>query len=295
MKPACRMAAAAVLSLPVLLTGCRFTTRKLPVPKPPLVTETATAAVLVDRLNQRWAALDTLNVKVEIQLSVLKAQEGLAKDYTSIPGRILLRKPEMLRVLGQVPVLGTRMFDMVSDGKEFTLWIPSQKQAFKGPNSLKKKSLKQVENIRPGFFFDAMVVRGLEPDDWYGVVADSETVEDANRKHLYLVPEYVLSISRHKPGSLQLTPVRVITFNRDDLLPHKQDIYDSGGNLETQVVYSTYQDFGATKFPTKITIKRPQEEFQIELTVEKVTENMDLSDDQFQMKVPDNTPVQKLE
>ena len=77
-----------------------------------------------------------------------------------------------------------------------------------------------LENLRPGFFLDALVVRGLEPDDLYGVVADSETVEDAARKHLFTVPEYMLSISRRKPGSQQLTPVRVMTFRRDDLLPY---------------------------------------------------------------------------
>jgi hypothetical protein len=62
-----------------------------------------------------------------------------------------------------------------------------------------------LENLRPGFFLDAMVVRGLAPDDLYSVVTDSETVEDAARKHLFTVPEYILSISRRKPGSQQLT------------------------------------------------------------------------------------------
>ena len=37
--------------------------------------------------------------------------------------------------------------------------------AFKGSNAVKKKSANQLENLRPGFFLDAMVVRGLEPDD----------------------------------------------------------------------------------------------------------------------------------
>jgi hypothetical protein len=169
-----------------------------------------------------------------IQASVLKTTEGTARDYTTFRGHILIRKPEMLRVLGQVPVLGTRMFDMASDGKNFTLFIPSKSLAVKGANDLRKKSASQIENMRPGFFFDAMVVRGLEPDDLYAVVADSETVEDAARKHLFTVPEYVLSISRRKPGTNELTPVRVVTFRRDDLMPYQQDIYDSAGNLETR-------------------------------------------------------------
>jgi outer membrane lipoprotein-sorting protein len=138
-------------------------------------------------------------------------------------------------------------------------------------------------------------VQGLEPDDFYSVTADTETLEDAARKHLYLVPEYILSISRRKPGSQELTPVRVVTFHRDDLQPYQQDIYDSEGNLETQVFYSAYQDFGSSKYPFKVTIKRPLEELEIVLSVEDVKENQTLTDDQFLVKLPEGTEIQRLE
>jgi hypothetical protein len=272
-----------------------WTTRKLPIPKVPSIIQTVTPDDLVARLNQRWAALDSLNATVEIQTSELKSKEGVAKDYTTIRGHILMRKPEMLRVFGQVPVLGTRMFDMASDGKDFTLFIPSKSMAVKGPNKQRKKSANRLENLRPGFFLDAMVVRGLEPDDLYAVVADSETIEDTARKHLFNVPEYRLSISRRNPGSQQLTPVRVVLFHRDDLLPYEQDIYDRDGNLETHVDYANYQDFDSVRYPSMITIRRPLEEYQIVLTVEKVVENMELKDDQFQIKIPDGTKIQNLE
>jgi outer membrane lipoprotein-sorting protein len=140
-----------------------------------------------------------------------------------------------------------------------------------------------------------MVVRGLDPDDLYSVVADSETIEDAERKHLYTVPEYVLSISRRKGDSRQLTPVRVVTFHRDDLLPYQQDLYDSDGNLETQVNYANYRDFESGKYPSTIVIKRPLEEYQVVLNVEDVKENQTLTDDQFVVKVPEGTETQQLE
>jgi hypothetical protein len=258
-----------------------------------LVTQTATPEELVTRLNQHWEALDTLTATVEIQASVIKTKEGLAKDYPTLRGHILLRKPGMLRVLGQL--YGVRAFDMASDGKNFTLSIPTLKKAMRGSNSLKRKSANALENMRPGFFFDAMVVRGLEPDDLYAVTADSETVEDTAKKHLYFVPEYVLSIMRSKPGSKELTPVRVITFSRDSLLPYQQDMYDSNGNLETQVNYTNYQDFDSIKYPSLVTIKRPLEESQIVLRVESVKENLPLTDDQFVVKLPDDTQIQNLE
>ncbi len=296
MKASLRRAAAAALLLPILpLSGCLWSTRKLPVPKAPPMVQTVTPDELVAQLNQRWAALDSLVASVEIQASVLKSKEGVAKDYTSIRGIILMRKPEMLRVYGRVPVIGTRAFDMVSDGKNFTLWIPSKNIAFQGSNSLRKKSANPLENLRPGFFLDAMVVRGLEPDDWYAVVSDTETVEDAARKHLFTVPEYVLSISRHQPGSHELTPERVVTFNRDDLLPSQQDLYNSDGDLETQVFYSGYQDYGAGKYPSRVVIKRPLEEVQVVLTVEKVVENQALTEGEFVLKPTEGTKIQNLE
>jgi outer membrane lipoprotein-sorting protein len=109
------------------------------------------------------------------------------------------------------------------------------------------------------------------------------------------VPEYVLSISRRKPGSNQLTPVRAITFHREDLLPYQQDIYDSDGNLETQVFYASYHDFGAGKYPSWVKIVRPLEDVQVLLTVDKVVENQPLSDDQFVLKLTEGTQIQSLE
>ncbi len=281
--------------LATTLSGCLFTTRKLPVPRAPQVVQTVSADQLVARLNDRWNAMQTLNATVEIQASVLKSKEGIAKDYTTFRGHILMRKPGMLRVLGQVPVLGMTMFDMASDGNTFNLYIPSRKKVVEGNNTLTKKSIHQVENLRPGTFFDAMMVRGLDPEDLYSVTADTDTMVDASKKHLLLIPEYLLSVMRRKPGSNELSPVRVVVFHRDDLMPYKQDLYDQDGNLETEVTYSRYADFGGGRYPSVVTIRRPMEEYQVVLHVEKVVENMELSEEQFHIKVPDGTEVQKLE
>lgn len=291
-----RRSAAVAFSLPLLLlAGCMFTTRKLPMPRPPLVTETVTPAELVDRLNKSWEAFNSLTAKVEIQLSVLKQKEGLAKDYTSIRGQIVMRKPESLRVVGMYSVLGTRVFDMASDGKDFTVSIPILSRAYKGSNTSKHKSANQLENLRPAVFFDAMLVRGLDADDEFMVTSETLTVMDDAKKHLYLVPEYVLTIMRRKPGTKELTPVRVVRFHRNDLLPYQQDTYNGTGNIETQVIYEDYREFDSSPYPSRITIKRPLEELQIVLTVDDLKQNGKITDEQFQVKIPADTPVQNLE
>jgi hypothetical protein len=100
---------------------------------------------------------------------------------------------------------------------------------------------------------------------------------------------------RKKPGSPELTPVRLIHFHRDDLLPYEQDIYDSNGNLETQVTYAAYTEYGGNRYPSVVTILRPMEEFRIVLNVDKVTQNMKLNDDQFLLKIPDGIEIKNLE
>jgi hypothetical protein len=299
MKRTCRCLAAAAILFPVmLLSGCSIlpTTRKLPVPKAPMVTQTLAPDELVARLNQRWAALDSLTATVDMQASQIKKKEGIAKGSPTIHGHILMRKPEMLRVFGSY--FGIRAVDLSGDGNQFMMYyrLPSGSKVVKGFYAVKKKLDNPLENLRPGFFFDALIVRGLDPDDLYAVTADTITVEDAPRKHFDLVPEYILSISRRKPGSQQLKPVRVVTFHRDDLLPYQQDIYDSEGNLETQVFYSAYQDFGTSKYPARVIVKRPLEELEIVLSVDNVTQDVSLTDDQFVIhSIPEGTPVQNLE
>ena len=297
MKYLQRLACLTVLAVTPMLSGCFvfYTTRRLPVPKAPAITQIATPDELVDRLNKRWAALNTMTAKVEIQASVLKTEKGVATDYTTVGGNILFSKPEKLRVLGRAPVVGLKLFDMASDGKNFTLYVPSKKIAYKGSSKVTKKSANQLENMRPDFFLDALIVQGLGPDDYYSGTTDSETVEDAAKKHLYFVPEYVLSITRHIPGSHRDEPVRVITFHRDDLLPYEQDLYDSDGNLETHVSYSNYQDFGSGRYPSTVTIKRPQENSQIVLIVENVTNNVNLPPDQFVVEIPTDTEIKHLD
>jgi len=287
----------ALLAAPVLLlSGCFLPThRKLPVPIAPSIVQTVSPKDLVRLINQRCNELHTLSATVEMQASVTKS--GVESGYPTVGGIILLRKPEDLRVFGRVPVVGTRLFDMVSGGNTFEMWIPHDNEVVEGSvTETKTKSQNQFENLRPGFFLDAMAVRCLAKDDEFYVTADTNTVEDVAKKHLYLEPEYLLNVVHRKDDSQELGPVRVIHLHRDDLLPYQQDLYDVDGNLETQVYYGRYADYGDHKYPSTITIKRPLDGLQLVMTVDKVTENLDLKDESFVLPpLPEGTKVKKLE
>ncbi len=285
------------LALPLLLSGCSYifpTKRHLPVPIAPAMVQTISPEDLVKKVNARWDALNTLTATVEIYATQTKTKEGVATDFPSCRGYILMQKPKMLRVLGKY--FGVTIFDMASDGSQFTLVIPSRSTVIKGSSSVTEKSSNPLENLRPDFFLDAIAVRGLESHDEFMVPSDTETVPDAANKHLYIEPEYTLTVMRPKQGR-EMQPVRTITFHRDDMLPYDQYVYDKDGVLETQIFYSNYQTFAAGKYPSKIVIKRPQEGIQLVLSVERVEENVKggLPPDQFQVKIPDGFTIKNLQ
>jgi hypothetical protein len=289
-----RPARAAALVLPLLLSGCSYfipTKRHLPIPKAPALVQTVTPDQLVAQLNQRWSALNNLTAIVEIYATETKTGQGIAQDFPSCRGVIIMRKPKMLRVRGTY--FGVMIFDMGSDGNRFTLVIPSKKLAIKGTSTVTEVSANPLENLRPDFFLDAVAVRGMDPDDEYMVASDTETVADASNKHLYTEPEYVLSIMHHKSGH-ELLPTRTITFHRDDMMPYEQWVFNSEGVPETQIVYSNYTTFSAGRYPAKVTIKRPQEGIQIVLSFEQVHENVNVTDSQFEVTVPDDATIKNL-
>jgi outer membrane lipoprotein-sorting protein len=288
-----------VLLFPVL-TGCLSHTRKLQQSRLAGPVMDADAVQLVERINQRYEQINTLNATVDFAASVGGAHQGQQTDYTSIRGHILFRKPQMLRVLGLVPVLQTRAFDLASDGTTFTLLIPPKNRAIRGANSVTKKGKNPLENLRPEIFVDAMLIRDIPPGRIVSLIHESATTQDPKTRQLIELPEYDLTVlSGATPAPLPATvqianPQRVIRFSRINLMPAELDIYNTSGDLETQVLYSNYQDFGGTLFPATITIYRPLDEFHVTLTVEKLTVNQPLSDDQFQLQIPAGVQVQDL-
>jgi len=280
------------------ITGCASlmtSHRKLPVPVAPAVVQTASADDLVARLNEQWNKFESLTATVDIEASHLKAKEGVATDYPSFHANLLLRKPDSLRVLGHLPVLQTKMFDLASDGIHFTLVIYPKSIYFQDLNARKGHSPNWYENLRPGPLFDAMVVRGLDKQDFYSVISQTITMEDLPNKRLVAEPEYVLTILRQRPNSQELYPIRVVHFHREDLMPYEQDLYDDKGSLETQVIYGAYQNFDGTNYPGTITLKRPTDEYQLKMTVDRITANPTLTDDQFQVEaIPETFKKQEL-
>ncbi len=255
----------------------------------------ATADDLVRLVNDQNKRTETLKATVGFQVSVGGARKGKVTDYTTLSGYIRLRSPQMLRVIGMLPVVRTRAFDLGSDGKQFTLVIPPRDKAYTGSNTMTKPSTNPLENLRPSIFFDTMILRAIAPDDLVLHTAVDKTRRDPATHQLLADPEYDLTVVRRKANSQELIPERVIHFDRTTLLPSGVDIFDADGNLQTQAVYGPYANYGDQRYPSTITIRRPADEYQIVLSIQQLTVDQPLADDQFDVKVPDGYTGQKLE
>jgi outer membrane lipoprotein-sorting protein len=287
------------LLVPVL-TGCLSHTRSLQKPKLAGTVLNADAVQLVEAVNRRYDGVNSLTATVDFAASVGGAHTGKQTDYTSIHGFIIFRKPEMLRVIGQVPVIRTTAFNLASNGSTFTLTIPAKSRAIQGSTSVTTKADNPLENMRPQVFTDAIVIRGITADRIVTLTTSSTSTLEPKTKQLMETPLYDLTVLN--PGRIDPAPglpqvdkaTRVIHFSRIDLLPVGQDVYNSDGAPETKVSYGPYHDFNGVSFPSTITIDRPLEEYRITLTVEKVIANVPLPDEQFEQTIPKGYKVQKM-
>jgi hypothetical protein len=194
-----------------------------------------------------------------------------------------------------LPVLHTKAFDLVSNPDTFKLFIPSKNKVIEGSNTVGSRSTNTFENLRPSVFLDSFLLHGAQDGEHYFLISETKMVESEDRKHLLSDPEYVLTITRPKSEGRELVPVRVIRFHRENLDPFQQDIYGENGSLETQVIYGPEQEYGTDRFPGFITIRRPLDQYEITLTIDKLQMNQQLADDQFVVEIPAKTNVQHIQ
>ncbi|MEO6983551.1 MAG: DUF4292 domain-containing protein [Edaphobacter sp.] len=286
--------AAGLIGMAPALTGCLTHTHVVPKTRVASIVMSTSLDQLAKQINTRFGDIESMNASVEISASTGGNLQGKVKDTVNFRGYILMRKPESLRVLLLVPVIGTRALDMVTDGKNFKLLIPPRHQAMEGTNEVTHPSKNGLENLRPAVFFDSMFVQGPDSHQIISMTSDTRIIElDKKKKDLIEEPAYAVQILEQPQGQTVRT-LRVVHINSTDLLPYQQDIYDAAGNIATKAFYSNYQYYGDIPFPSTIVIQRPQDHYGLTLTITKLTLNQKLDDDQFDLKIPEGYPIQTM-
>jgi len=294
MRPSRILAAVSLLALLAGDTGCLFRTRTVEIRTSTAKLQTASKQELLDRINTAAAKLQTLNATVDIATSVGGEKKGTVTDYQEIRGYILVRKPDMLRMIGLFPIVRNKAFDMVSDGTQFKLSIPAKNKFYVGHNNVEHPAGSSLENLRPQVIYTALLLPAIDPKTEIAVLEDSsEIIYDARKKKNLEQPDYVIDVLQHEGDDWYLA--RKIVFDRTTLVPHEQIILDPKGAVASDAIYQVYQDYNGVSFPNVIEINRPQEEYSIRLTVVKLVINEPMHDDQFALQQPPGSQLVDLD
>lgn len=288
--------------LSLSLIGCAVS-QKRAVPQNPIrAALDADQAQLVSSYNRQADAIRALNLSVQMSPTAGSAYSGVIHQYHEVSGFILASRPAMIRAIGQAPVVGTNIFDMVSDGQTFRIFIPSKNEFLVGPTDLERATKNPIENLRPQHLLDALFWRPVQPDE--SVVV--EQVEAPPARY------YALSVLRGAIPSLEIT--RKIWFDRADLRISRVQIYGSGGRLDSDISYADWQPVpppnsavgagpaaangnsarAALDFPHTFHIARPQQDYQLSVTITKIAVNTDIPADRFSLTQPAGTELVNL-
>ena len=277
------------------LSGCLFRSRKIEQPFNYAQLQTATQKELVDYINTQGDAIQSLQATVDIDTTVGGVKKGLITDYQQIRGYVLARKPAMLRMIGLMPVVRNTAFDMVSDGTEFKLWIPPKSRFLVGRNDDETHHPAQsLENLRPQSLYDALLLRPIDADKEIAVLENDTEIPAEIKKNTIVRAEYVIDVIARTGQGWRLS--RKVIFNRIDLLPHRQVLYDEKGDVVTSAIYRGFKkDEHGVSYPWQIEIARPQEEYDITLSVVKLDINQPLPDEKFVLQQPPGISVVHLD
>jgi outer membrane lipoprotein-sorting protein len=245
----------------------------------------ATLAELVAELNGLSQSIRTMTATVDLEPTTGSIYSGVIKEYHDVRGFILIQNPAMIRMQGQAPVVRTDIFDMVSDGEEFRLYIPPVEKFIVGKTAFNRPSKNSLENLRPQHILEALLVPALDENHEKWLLEESQ--EGGHRYYVVLIGEAA------EGGELRLK--RRAWFDRADLQLARMQFYEAQGLYVEDVRYSDYQDFQGVNYPSHVEVVRPVEDYRVAITILKATFNQPIDPEKFVLKQPPDTQLINLD
>ena len=224
-----------------------------------------------------------MTATVDLAPTAGSVYSGVIKEYHDVKGFVLLEKPSKIRLLGQAPVVRTKIFDMVSNGEEFRLYIPIKQKFIIGQTSFRRPAKNALENLRPHHILQALIV---PPIDGARETAFPEKVDQHTQPQHF----YVIHIVEPQ-GDRHVILRRKIWFDRADLELVRAQFYEPDGTCTEDVHYANYQDFKGIHYPTHIELNRPEEDYEVTITIEKATFNDPIPPEKFDLKKPEGAEL----
>jgi len=281
--------------LAVQAAGCITIKRRTEVKKEEIRPQLeASEENLLKSYNDQVRSVQSLQATVELIPSTGTTYSGVIEEYHEVPGFILAERPATVRVIGQAPVVAKNIFDMVSNGKEFRVYIPSKNTFLVGPTALMRTSKKPLENLRPQHIVEALFWPELPPSE--NVLFEQF---DFNVSRYYVLTQ----LRQAETGKFEIA--RKIWYSRIDLRVSRVQIFGAGGKLDADISYSDWQPVLAspagspgandqTLFARDIHIWRPQDDYKLQVKILKLTLNEPISPDRFELAQPAGTELVRV-
>jgi outer membrane lipoprotein-sorting protein len=278
------MAGATLAAICCSCGGAVKTTHNVPAAQI-VVAKDATREELLEKYNAMAKGVKSVNATVELKPTAGSKYSGLIEEYHEVKAFLLAERPAYIRMIGQAPVIGKTVFDMVSDAETFRVSIPSKNKFLVGSIALERTSSKPIENLRPQHLLDALLWSEIRKEE------DVPVEEFNDEKARY----YVLTVLR---GGYQKEILRKIWFNRTDLQVARLQEFGPKGALLSDVRYSDWQALSGdqehmtgaapavTAFPHTIQIDRPHDHYRLDLQVTKLMLNEDIPAERFKLEQP---------
>jgi outer membrane lipoprotein-sorting protein len=243
---------------------------------------TADRQTLLDSVTRQFEAVRDFNAEVDMVPALGTAEKSKITEYKDVRAYILFRGPSDIRLIGLYPIVRAKAFDMVSNGVDFKLYVPSRNRFLVGRNEIEQPSPNKLENLRPQHFLDALRVRPVDLKTEKVLLMNLTDEDNA----FYIIPVV------HENGNGQLQLSRSIWFNRYNLTIARQFIFDEKGNILTDARYSEWKAYDNVPFPKHIEINRPKDEYAVVIDVTKMDINKGVSQEKFTLAQPEGSTLQ---
>jgi outer membrane lipoprotein-sorting protein len=287
-KPRRQVPAALALILSLFSSSCLISRRAILRNGKPATASQPLRSSTRDGLNSRIAnlynAINSFQATVEMTPSVGSVYKGEITEIKDVHAFVLFNKPARIRIIGQLPVVRTKAFDMVSNGTDFKVFLVSKNLFLEGSNLAPAVSANKLENLRPDALLSSMLIR---PDD---TASETAVLEDATDEDSAL---YIVHFLR-KSADGQIFLGRNVWFDRLDLSIVRQKVFDNTGATVSDTRYSKWTNYNGVMFPAHIDINRPVDGYGVVMDVLDMKMNLPMTDDKFVLNQPEGTKLQAI-
>ncbi len=275
-----------LLIMATLFAACGPRTVAVEVPRGYAAALTATPQELIDLINQRYAALNTLTVSnFRVEFTGGSVERGYLKEYPSGKGYLAASRPDSIYLNINNPLTSSTVVAMAASQGEFEIWVPRENKYLTGKTSVRLHDKDPLYSVRPDHLLQGILVEPVPVGDpRYRFFVEQD--QDNTRKY------YVVGVVDLAPSAGALCLARKIWVDRSDLRLARQRYYDCGEPVSV-IEYSLPTELEGGLISRGISVERIPEAYRLrlELGQDAVRSNQTLKENAFHIPKPPGAEV----